>query len=162
MNEITVSVVGNVASDVVFRKVGNGTSLSSFRLASSTRYYDKARREWADGSTTWFTVFCFRECAEHVSSSLSKGDPVVVTGRLTAREWEKEGRRGTSLEIEAKHLGHDLSRGSTAFKRRVRAARVDDTGGVLEEIGVALAVGSAAGESVPSPEDGTRDSGQAA
>lgn len=162
MNEITVSVVGNVASDVVFRKVGNGTSLSSFRLASSTRYYDKGRREWADGSTTWFTVFCFRECAENVSSSLTKGDPVVVTGRLTAREWEKEGRRGTSLEIEAKHLGHDLSRGSTAFKRRVRAARADDTGEVLEEIGVALAAGSADGTRAAEGGGSTLDAGQAA
>jgi len=157
MNEIIVSVVGNVAGDVTFRKTGNGTSLSSFRLASSTRYFDKGRREWTDGTTTWFSVFCFRELAEHVSSSLSKGDPIVVTGRLTARNWEKDGRSGTSLELEARHLGHDLSRGTSVFKRRVRAARTDDTGEVMKEIGVALATAPVE----PSEAEG-RDAGQAA
>ena len=157
MNEIIVSVVGNVASDVTFRKTGNGTSLSSFRLASSTRYYDKGRREWTDGTTTWFSVFCFRELAEHASSSLSKGDPILVTGRLTARNWEKDGRTGTSLELEARHLGHDQSRGTSVFKRRVRAARSDDTGEVLKEIGEAMATAPAE----PAEGEGL-DAGQAA
>ncbi len=162
MNEITVSVVGNVAGDVVFRKVGNGISRSSFRLASSTRFYDKVRREWADGPTTWFTVVCFRVCAENVSSSLSKGDPVVVTGQLAVREWEKEGRRGTTLVIEAKHLGHDLSRGSSAFKRRVRAAGGHDTEEAPKAVEVAPTAGSTAGEKTPEPDVSTRDAGRAA
>ncbi|MFZ0325011.1 MAG: single-stranded DNA-binding protein [Actinomycetes bacterium] len=144
MNEITVSVAGNVASDVVHRKIGSGTPVSSFRLASSTRYFDKTRREWTDGPTTWFTVFCFREFSENVMSSLSKGDPVVVAGRLTARDWEKDGRRGTSLEIEARHLGHDLARGSSTFKRRARPANSEEAGAALQEIGAAMAAGNGA------------------
>jgi single-strand DNA-binding protein len=142
VNEIEVTVVGNVASDVSHKETEGGPPVAWFRLASSTRYYDRRREQWADGDTSWFTVYCRRELADHVASSVAKGEPVVVTGRVRIREWERDGRKGTTVGIEARTVGHDLCRGTSAFQRRSRgpAAATD----VFDEI-VATADSPASG-----------------
>lgn len=150
MNEIVVTVIGNVASDLRFEQLKSGTPLATFRLASSARIYDRGKGEWTDGPTSFFSVFCWNSLGEHVASSLSKGEPVVVTGRLTSRSWERDGRSGTSLEIRANSVGHDLSRGTASFQRRSRTPRTDDTAAKLDEIGIALAT-SPSDASAPQP-----------
>jgi single-strand DNA-binding protein len=156
MNEITVTVVGNLASDVRLHELRSRTPMASFRLASCARVFDRARNEWGDGPTSYFSVFCWNALAENVTSSLSKGQPVVVTGRLTTRAWEQEGRHGTSLEIKAFAVGHDLSRGTGTFRRRSRAGRGEDVGARLDEIALELATATPlaepAGPSQPAPD----------
>jgi single-strand DNA-binding protein len=139
MNEITVTVVGNLASDVRLHELRSRTPMASFRLASSARVFDRVRNEWSDGPTSYFSVFCWNALAENVTSSLSKGEPVVVTGRLTTRTWEQDGRNGTSLEIKAFTVGHDLSRGTSSFRRRSRSDRGADVGSRVDEIALELA-----------------------
>jgi single-strand DNA-binding protein len=139
MNEITVTVVGNLASEVRLHELRSGTPMASFRLASCARVFDRVRNEWSDGPTSYFSVFCWSGLADNVASSLSKGQPVVVTGRLTSREWVQEGRNGTSLEIKAFAVGHDLSRGTGTFRRRSRAARGEDVNARVDEIALELA-----------------------
>jgi single-strand DNA-binding protein len=122
VNETTVTVTGNVAGDVISRRVGgNGEHLlSTFRVASSERRWDKASESWIDGDRFTASVNCWRRLAEG-ARCLVKGDPVVVTGRLSVREYEVEGVRRYMTEIAATAIGPDLAR-CTAEVRRRRAA----------------------------------------
>jgi len=78
-----------------------------------------------DGNTTWIEVSCFRLLAEHVAASVHKGDPVVVVGRLRTSVWEKDGQSHERLVLEADMVGHDLNRGTSAFRRRPRLSSTD-------------------------------------
>jgi len=121
VNETVVTVTGNVGSDVRQVVTPQGAPLASFRLASTPRRQDRATGAWIDASTTWYRVTTWRALAENVASSVAKGDPVVVHGRLRSTSWEKDGRSGESLEIDAITVGPDLSRGRTVFHRVPRS-----------------------------------------
>jgi single-strand DNA-binding protein len=88
-------------------------------LASSKRRFDRAKNAWIDGETNWFTVTCFRQLAINTASSVSKGDRISTSGRLKVRDWDNGERTGTSVEIEADVVGHDLSWGNSVFTRTV-------------------------------------------
>jgi len=121
MNETMISIAGNVATDLRFVRSERGTPLASFRLASTARRYDRSQGGWVDGRTTFVTVVCWRSLAENVAGSLRKGEPVVVMGRLRVEPWQRDdGRSGTTVEVEAQAVGHDLSRGTSAFRRTRR------------------------------------------
>jgi len=124
MNEIQVTVRGNVTSEPRQVRFDDGNTVTSFRLASNARRYDARTREWIDAGTTFVNVNCRRGMAGNVANSLAKGQPVLVTGKLRERVWEKEGRSGRTLEIEADGLGHDLAWGTTQFARVVRVEPV--------------------------------------
>jgi single-strand DNA-binding protein len=96
-----------------------GLPITSFRLASSQRRFDKATSTWVDASTNWYTVTAFRQLAINAVPSLSKGDRIVVSGRLRVRDWQTDDRTGTNVEIEAETLGHDLFWGTAVFTRLV-------------------------------------------
>jgi single-strand DNA-binding protein len=120
MHDIIMTAVGNVATDIRHIQTTSGISLARFRLASSGRRYDKGTGEWVDLPPTYVSVVCWRTLADNVASSLAKGDPVVVTGRLRSHDYERDGRSETAYEIEATSVGHDLLRGTSAFQRRRR------------------------------------------
>lgn len=120
MNETLVTMIGNVASAVSYGQTAAGVPTANFRLAATERRYDRARAEWVDGETNWVTVTAWRWLATNVVSSLSKGDPVMVCGRLRIREWEDEGKRRSVVDIDARSVGHDLGRGTSAFRWAVR------------------------------------------
>ncbi|WKU44890.1 single-stranded DNA-binding protein [Streptomyces sp. VNUA116] len=122
MNETLVTVVGNVATEPEFREAANGAASSRFRLAASVRRWDRAKEEWADAYTSFYTVWAWRALAANVAASLGVGEPVVVQGKLRIREEEREGKRWLSADIDAVSVGHDLSRGTSVF-RRVSPAR---------------------------------------
>jgi single-strand DNA-binding protein len=126
VNETMVTVTGNVAGDVVSRRVGANEEhlLVTFRVASSERRWDKASESWVDGDRFTASVNCWRRLAEGARASLVKGDPVVVTGRLSVREYESETGRRYMTEIAATAVGPDLSR-CTAEVRRRRLSGVD-------------------------------------
>jgi single-strand DNA-binding protein len=122
-----LSVVGYVGCDVQFRSSRSGTSVASFRVASTPRYYDRSKGRWADGQTTWLTVVCYRSLAHHVASSLQKGDPVVAVGRLCTQAWTRpDGTPAQREVLEAMALGHDLARGTSAFRKTPRLAESGD------------------------------------
>lgn len=120
MNETLVTMIGNVASAVNYGQTAAGVPTANFRLAATERRYDRARGEWVDGETNWVSVTAWRWLATNVVSSLSKGDPVVVCGRLRIREWEDDGKRRSVVDIDARAVGHDLGRGTSAFRWAVR------------------------------------------
>jgi len=123
VNETPVTICGNVASDVRYVCTDQGLSIASFRIASTERRYERGRG-WVDGETNYLTVTCFRALAENAAASLQKGQPVLVMGKLRIRSWKKDERQGLSAEVEAASVGHDLSRGTSVFRRIVRTTPV--------------------------------------
>ncbi len=123
MNDIQVVLRGNLASDPRFVQFDDGNTVTSFRLASTSSWFDRERNTWVDRRTTYVSVNCRRALADSARQSLRKGHPVVVTGRLWERAWVKEDRSGRTLEVEAETVGHDLTFGISAFTRVVRASR---------------------------------------
>jgi single-strand DNA-binding protein len=121
MNESFVTVVGNVVSDPVSRPTKVGRPFASLRIASTTRRWDPEKRAFVDGSTNFLNVVAFNTLAANVMTSVKKGHPVVVYGRLRVNQWETEkGEPRTSAEIDAYTIGHDLTRGQVEFTRRQR------------------------------------------
>ncbi|MEU0744297.1 single-stranded DNA-binding protein [Streptomyces sp. NPDC006134] len=116
MNETMVCAVGNVATQPVYRELASGPS-ARFRLAVTSRYWDREKNAWADGHTNFFTVWANRQLATNAAASLAVGDPVMVQGRLKVRTDVREGQSWTSADIDAVAIGHDLARGTSAFRR---------------------------------------------
>jgi single-strand DNA-binding protein len=121
MNESYVTVVGNVVSDPISRPTKVGRPFASLRIASTTRRWDPEKRAFVDGSTNFLNVVAFNALAANVMTSVKKGHPVVVYGRLRVNQWETEkGEPRTSAEIDAYTIGHDLTRGQVEFSRPPR------------------------------------------
>ncbi|MYY12969.1 single-stranded DNA-binding protein [Streptomyces sp. SID4919] len=117
MNDTLVTVVGNVATAPVFRELPTG-AVVRFRIAATSRYRDRGRDSWIDGHTNFFTVYAWRTLGENAAASLSVGEPVIVRGRLRVRQEDRgNGQQWFSADIEASSIGHDLARGTTAFRR---------------------------------------------
>ena len=120
MNDSTITVRGWIGADVVQRDAG-GVPVASFRLACTPRKFNRRTESWSDGETQWYTVSCWRGLAENCATSLRRGDPVVVHGRLEVRPYVNSNDvEVTSFEIDAVHVGHDLSRGTSVFTRTPR------------------------------------------
>ena len=117
MNEIEVTLVGNVVSDIRHVLTADGTPVASFRVASTSRKYNKDINAFVDGEVTYLTVTAWRRLADHCATSLVKGDPILVFGRLRLRAWEKDDRRGTSAEVDAVAIGPNLALGTSHFTR---------------------------------------------
>ena len=120
-------MTGNVGSEVEYRQVRDDLAFASFRLACTPR--TRKAGDWVDGETTWIAVSCSRSLAEHVKSSVGKGDPVIVVGRLRTTRWtDAQGVDQERMIIEATSIGHDLTRGTAAFRKAIRP--------VVEEVSV--------------------------
>ena len=119
-------MTGLVATTPRHIVTSEGLAITSFRLASQQRKYDRSNNQWADGETNWYTVTAFRELAVNASQSLSKGDRVVTSGRVKVRDWTTDERTGTSIEVEADSLGHDLLWGTSKYKKAARDKNTDD------------------------------------
>lgn len=118
----TISITGLIATTPRHVVTAEGLPITSFRLASSQRRFDKAADKWVDASTNWYTVTAFRQLAINTVPSVNKGDRVIVTGRIRVRDWQNDDRTGTSVEVEAETIGHDLFWGTAAFTRTVGTA----------------------------------------
>ncbi|MEU2059392.1 single-stranded DNA-binding protein [Streptomyces sp. NPDC013455] len=120
MNETIVCVVGNVATQPVYREAVTGPS-ARFRLAVTARYWDREKSVWTDGHTNFFTVWANRQLAVNVAASVEVGQPVVVQGRLKVRTEARDGQQQwASADIDAVTIGHDLSRGTAVFHRAAK------------------------------------------
>ncbi|MEY4437488.1 MAG: hypothetical protein RL100_952 [Actinomycetota bacterium] len=115
----TISVTGLVATTPRHLVTQDGLPITSFRLASSQRRFDRQQNKLIDGETNWFTVTAFRQLAVNAAGSVNKGDRITTFGKLKVRDWDNGERAGTSVEIEADSLGHDLTWGTSVFTRTV-------------------------------------------
>ena len=121
MNETIVTLVGNLVDDPKLRTTDGGAEVAGFRVASTSRRFDRAEQRWVDGGSLFLSVSCWRALGANAAASLRRGDPVVVTGRLTTRTYEKDGQTRSVAELEALALGPDLARGTAVFRRAPRA-----------------------------------------
>jgi single-strand DNA-binding protein len=121
--ETIITVVGNLTGDPELRYTQNGLAVANFTIASTPRSFDRATNDWKDGDALFLRASVWREFAEHVAGSLTKGSRVVATGRLKQRSYEtKEGEKRTSIELEVDEIGPSL-RYATAQVTRAASSR---------------------------------------
>jgi single-strand DNA-binding protein len=107
--ETIVTVVGNLTADPELRYTQNGLAVANFTIASTPRNFDRQANEWKDGEALFLRASVWREFAEHVAGSLTKGSRVVATGRLKQRSYEtREGEKRTTIELEVDEIGPSL------------------------------------------------------
>jgi single-strand DNA-binding protein len=120
MNDTHMTIVGNVVDEPKLRHTKTGVPVASFRIASSSRRYDKESERWIDSERLFVTVTCWRALAQNVGTSLHKGQPVIAVGRIFCREYEKDESVRMSYELDADAVGHDLARGTSVYARVAR------------------------------------------
>ncbi len=120
MSEAQLTLTGYVGTDVDYRAGRDGAPpRARFRVACTPRFFDRQQGAWRDQETVWKTVKVWRALADNVASSVRKGEPVVIIGRLRAEVWKDEdGELRSQDVVEATSVGHDLNRGTSAFLRR--------------------------------------------
>ncbi|NEM91669.1 single-stranded DNA-binding protein [Galbitalea soli] len=155
----TISLTGLVATPPRSLTTAEGLAITSFRLASSQRRYDRAKERWVDVETNWYTVTAFRQLASNAGVTLRKGDRVVVAGRVRVRNWESGEKSGTTVEVEAEAIGPDLSWGTAVYSHNPSSAhdaadRPTPGGGAAPGSDQPTAE-SAANPSSPVPDDAT-------
>lgn len=114
-----ITVAGLVATTPRHLVTQDGLPITSLRMAASHRRFDRAQGKWVDGDTNWYTVTAFKQLAINIAGSIAKGERIIVTGKLRVRDWDNGERAGTSVEIEATGVGHDLTWGTAVFTRTV-------------------------------------------
>ena len=135
--DVNITVVGNLVADPELRFTPSGAAVANFRVASTPRILDKTTNEWKDGESLFITCNVWRQYAENVAESLTKGMRVIVTGRLKQRSYEtREGEKRTVVEMDVDDVGPAL-KSATA-----KVNRVQRDGGGFGGGGGAAAAGS--------------------
>ncbi|MGQ7788170.1 single-stranded DNA-binding protein [Nesterenkonia sp. K-15-9-6] len=120
-NEPVITVCGNLVEAPELRFTPSGAAVSNFTIASNPRFFDRQANEWKDGEPLFVRCSVWREMAENVAESLSKGTRVVAQGRLKARSFEdKEGNRRTSWELDVDEIGPSLRYATTQVAKAQR------------------------------------------
>ncbi len=137
----SITVAGVVATDVKHTVTAEGLAISSFRLASNHRRYDRAEQKWIDAETNWFSIISFRQFASNVDRSVEKGQRVLVSGRLRVRDWTSGEKTGRDVEVVAESLGHDLAWGTSEFTRATRSEPASEQSSSAQEFPAEAQVG---------------------
>lgn len=121
--ETTITVIGNLTSDPELRFTPSGSAVANFTIASTPRTFDRQSNEWKDGETLFLRASIWREAAENVAESLTKGTRVIVSGRLKSRTYDtKEGEKRTVMELEVDEIGPSLRFASAKVARTQRSS----------------------------------------
>jgi len=143
--ETVITVVGNLTGDPELRFTPSGAAVASFTVASTPRTLDKATNEWKDGEALFLRCSIWRQAAENVAESLTRGMRVVAQGRLKQRSYEtREGEKRTVIELDVEEIGPSLKYASAKVNRTQRGS---SSGGGFG------ASGSGGGESAPAADD---------
>ncbi|WP_208863317.1 single-stranded DNA-binding protein [Mycolicibacter icosiumassiliensis] len=109
IGDTTITVVGNLTADPDLRFTPSGAAVANFTVASTPRVFDRQSNEWKDGDALFLRCNIWREAAENVAESLTRGSRVIVTGRLRQRSFEtREGEKRTVYEVEVDEVGPSL------------------------------------------------------
>ena len=120
--ETVITVVGNLTADPELRFTPNGAAVANFTVASTPRTFDRQSNEWKDGETLFLRCSVWREAAENVAESLTKGMRVIVQGRLKARSYDdRDGNRRTSWELDVDEVGPALKFATAKVTRAQRS-----------------------------------------
>ncbi|MGV9181892.1 single-stranded DNA-binding protein [Arcanobacterium canis] len=117
--EPIITVTGNLTADPELKYVGSGTPVASFTVASTPRTFNRSTNEWEDGEAMFVRCSVWRDYAENVTESLSKGMRVIVTGRLQIRSYQRnDGSQGTSVEMQVDEVGPSLRYATAQVSKR--------------------------------------------
>lgn len=119
--ETAITVIGNLTGDPELRFISSGAAVVNFTVASTPRTFDRQSNEWKDGETLFMRCSLWREAAENVAESLTKGMRVIVTGRLVARSWEANGEKRTVTEMQVDEVGPSLRYATAKVTRTQRS-----------------------------------------
>ena len=121
--DTTITLIGNLTDDPELRYTPTGAAVASFTVASTPRFLDKATNEWKDGDTLFLRCNIWRQAAENVAESLTRGTRVIVSGRLKQRSYEtKEGEKRTVYEVEVDEIGPSLKNATAKVNKTTRSA----------------------------------------
>ena len=124
-NDVTICITGNLVDDPILRFTPSGAAVANFTIASTPRAFDKQSNEWKDGDTMFLNCSVWRQAAENVAESLTKGTRVIVQGRLKSRSYDdRDGNKRTVFEVDVDEVGPSL-RYATAVVTRA-------TGGAIQ------------------------------
>lgn len=116
MNEVELTLTGNVSLDPQLHQTKSGENFLSFRVAVNERRYDRATSGYVDGAASFYRVVAWKQLGRHLHGCLHKGDPVIVRGVLRVKEWTaSNGQSRCTPEVTAHHVGHDLAFGEGTF-----------------------------------------------
>jgi single-strand DNA-binding protein len=151
-----ITIAGNLVDDPELRFTPSGQPVAKFRVASTPRFRDNTTGEWKDGDSLFLTCNVWRQAAENVAESLTRGMRVIVSGRLRQRSYEtKEGEKRTVYEVEADDVGPSLRNASAKVNRASRnGAGAGQAGGRPSGGGQGGSGGSGGGETDPWASDG--------
>lgn len=122
MNDTTITVVGNLTADPELRFTPSGAAVVNVTVASTPRQYDRQAGEWKDGETLFMRCNIWRQLAENVAESLTRGTKVIVQGRLKQRSFDtKEGEKRTVMELEVDEIGPALTFATAKVTRATRS-----------------------------------------
>src|SRR5262245_54007948 len=120
--DTTITVVGNLTDDPELRFTPSGAAVAKFRIASTPRTLDRASGEWKDGEPLFLACNIWRDAAEHVAESLTRGSRVIVQGRLRQRSYEtREGEKRTVYELEVDEIGPSLRYATAKVQKMSRS-----------------------------------------
>jgi single-strand DNA-binding protein len=135
-----ITVVGNLTGDPELRFIQSGAAVVNFTVASTPRTFDRQSNEWKDGDTLFMRCSMWREAAENVAESLTKGMRVIVQGRLVSRSWEANGEKRTVMEVQVDEVGPSL-RYATAKVTRTQRSGGQSSGGGFSGGGASVPAG---------------------
>ncbi|WP_434096521.1 single-stranded DNA-binding protein [Streptomyces mobaraensis] len=120
--ETTITVVGNLVDDPELRFTPAGAAVANFRIASTPRTFDRQTNEWKDGESLFLSCSVWRQTAEHVAESLTRGTRVIVHGRLKQRTYEdREGAKRTVFELDVEEVGPSLKNATATVTKAGRS-----------------------------------------
>ena len=128
--DTTITVVGNLTADPELRFTPSGAAVANFTVASTPRILDRQTSEWKDGEALFLRCSIWREAAENVAESLTRGSRVIVTGRLKQRSYEtREGEKRTVVEVEVEEIGPSLKYATAKVNKASRGGGGGGGGG---------------------------------
>jgi len=128
--ETTITLIGNLTNDPELRFTPSGSAVANFTIASTPRTFDAQSKEWKDGETLFLRAAVWREAAENVAETLTKGMRVIAQGRLQSRSYEtKEGEKRTVIEFQVDEIGPSLRYANAKVNRTQRSGNGGNQGG---------------------------------
>jgi len=128
--DTTITVIGNLTGDPELRFTSSGAAVANFTVASTPRSFDRQSNDWKDGDTLFLRCSIWREAAENVAESLTKGMRVIASGRLVQRSYEtREGEKRTVVELQVDEVGPSLKYASAKVTRAQRSGGGGGFGG---------------------------------
>lgn len=144
MADTIITIVGNLTADPELRYTQSGQAVANFTIASTPRIFDRATNEWKDGDALFLRASCWREFAENVAGSLSKGMRVIAQGKLKQRSFQdRDGNNRVSIELDVDEIGPSLRYATASVTRTSGGGRPQSAAAQQEPWGASAPAGNA-------------------